>query len=60
MIYPVVVSAYKAAGKKLFEAVCGRFLNLIRLQDKLLATRREFRLGTWINFVRNGCAKRFV
>ncbi|WP_231381893.1 alpha-N-acetylglucosaminidase C-terminal domain-containing protein [Bacteroides pyogenes] len=55
-----MVSAYKAAGKKLFEAVCGRFLNLIRLQDKLLATRREFRLGTWINFVRNGCAKRFV
>ncbi|MCE9106023.1 alpha-N-acetylglucosaminidase [Bacteroides pyogenes] len=53
LIYPVVVSAYKAADKKLFEAASERFLNLIRLQDKLLATRREFRLGTWINFARN-------
>lgn len=51
--YPLVVSAYKAADKKRFEAVSARFLELIKLQDRLLGTRREFRLGTWISFARN-------
>lgn len=53
LVYPLVVSAYKAADKKLFEAASTRFLELIKLQDKLLGTRREFRLGTWISFARN-------
>ncbi|ADV42401.1 alpha-N-acetylglucosaminidase [Bacteroides helcogenes] len=53
LVYPIVVSAYKAADKQLFEAASARFLELIELQDKLLGTRREFRLGTWTNYARN-------
>lgn len=53
LIYPIAVSAYKAADKRLFVTASSRFLELIELQDKLLATRREFRVGTWINLARN-------
>lgn len=48
LVYPVVVSAFKAGDKELFAAASRRFLDLILLQDKLLATRPEFRLGLWI------------
>ena len=36
LVYPVVVSAFKAGDKELFAAASRRFLDLILLQDKLL------------------------
>ena len=52
LVYPVVVSAFKAGDKELFAAASRRFLNLILLQDKLLATRSEFKVGHWIEKAR--------
>lgn len=53
LVYPIVVSAYKAGDKALFESAAARFLQLIRLQDRLLATHPNFRLGTWTTYARN-------
>ena len=52
LVYPVVVSAFKAGDKELFAAASRRFLDLILLQDKLLATRPEFKVGHWIDRAR--------
>lgn len=52
LVYPVVVSAFKAGDRELFAAASRRFLDLILLQDKLLATRTEFRVGRWIESAR--------
>ena len=52
LVYPVVVSAFKAGDKDLFAAASRRFLELILLQDKLLATRSEFKVGRWIESAR--------
>lgn len=52
LVYPVVVSAYHSGDKALFEAASARFLQLIQLQDRLLATRPEFKLGTWTESAR--------
>ena len=43
----VVATAYQAEDKELFEKASQRFLQLILLQDKLLGTRKEFRVGYW-------------
>ena len=53
LVYSVVTSAYLAGEKELFKAASSRFLHLIELQDSLLATRDEFRLGKWIEMARN-------
>ena len=53
LIYPVVVSAYQSGDKALFATASARFLELIRLQDQLLATRSEFRLGKWVQEARS-------
>lgn len=53
LVYPVVVSAFRAGDRSLFAAASRRFLDLILLQDKLLATRPEFKLGRWIAMARN-------
>lgn len=53
LVYPILIDAYKAGEKKLFEAASQRFLDLILLQDRLLATRSEFKVGTWIQQARN-------
>ena len=53
LVYPVVVSAFRAGDRELFAAASRRFLDLILLQDKLLATRPEFKLGRWIEMARN-------
>lgn len=53
LVYPVVVSAFKAGDKELFAAASRRFLDLILLQDKLLATRPEFKVGQWIERARS-------
>ena len=53
LVYPIMVDAYKAGEKELFAASSQRFLDLILLQDKLLAARPEFKVGTWIEKARN-------
>ena len=53
LVYPVMIDAYKAGEKDLFAAASQRFLDLILLQDKLLAVRPEFKVGTWIGSARN-------
>lgn len=53
LVYPIMIDAYKAGEKKLFAASSQRFLDLILLQDKLLAARPEFKVGTWIEKARN-------
>lgn len=52
LVYPVIVSAYKSDDIKLFREVSTRFLELISIQDSLLSSRKEFRVGTWINMAR--------
>lgn len=49
----VVESAFAARDKSLYKAATTRFLRLIFLQNKLLATRPEFKVGTWINQARS-------
>lgn len=53
LVYPILIDAYKAGEKKLFESASQRFLDLILLQDRLLAARSEFKVGTWIQQARN-------
>ena len=48
----VLAASYKAADKELFELASRRFLNLILLQDELLGTRKEFRVGNWTDMAR--------
>lgn len=53
LIYPIIVASYKAGEKDLFMSSSSRFLELIMLQDRLLATRSEFRVGRWIKMARD-------
>lgn len=53
LVYSVVTNAYRAGEKDLFKAASDRFLRLIELQDRLLATRDEFCLGRWTGMARN-------
>lgn len=53
LVYPIMIDAYKAGEKELFAAASQRFLELILLQDKVLASRPEFKVGTWIEKARN-------
>lgn len=43
-----VIAAYEAGDKKEFTRLSNKFLNLILSQDRLLSTRPEFMLGTWL------------
>lgn len=52
LVYPVVVNAYKSGDIRLFREASARFLELISIQDSLLSSRKEFRVGTWINMAR--------
>lgn len=49
MLYGITMDAYKAREKMLFAASSDRFMQLLSLQNELVGTRSEFRLGTWIN-----------
>lgn len=53
LVYPVVISAFKSGDRELFRAASSRFLDLILCQDRLLATRPEFRVGRWIGMARS-------
>lgn len=52
LVYPILTAAYKAGEKELFASASRRFLDLILLQDQLLATRPEFKVGRWIERAR--------
>lgn len=52
LVYPILTDAYKAGEKELFASASQRFLELILLQDRLLATRPEFKVGRWIESAR--------
>lgn len=53
LMQKAVAAAYRAGDKELFSMASQRFLRLILLQNELLATRREFRLGTWTEAARS-------
>ncbi len=46
--YNCAIADFKSFDKKSFRKNAGRFLRLLLLQDSLLATRSEFRVGRWI------------
>lgn len=53
LMYRVLVDAYKAGDRELFKLSSDRFLRLILMQDRLLATRPEFKVGRWLESARN-------
>ena len=46
--YQHTVADYKAFARKAFDKDARRFIDMLRMQDRLLGTRREFRLGNRI------------
>lgn len=53
LIYPILKESFKAKEKEVFSLISSRILELILLQDKLLSTRSEFKVGLWIEKARN-------
>ncbi|WP_073399491.1 alpha-N-acetylglucosaminidase [Bacteroides luti] len=53
IVYNRTVADFKSFDKKAFKKDSEEFLKLLLLQDKLLGTRSEFRVGTWIESARN-------
>lgn len=53
LMYRVLVDAYKAGDRELFKLSSDRFLRLILMQDRLLDTRPEFKVGRWLESARN-------
>lgn len=51
--YLKTMADYKSFSRQDFKKDSDRFLKMILLQDKLLGTRPEFRLGRWIEEARN-------
>ena len=45
--YQHTIASYKAFAREAFEADASRFLGMLLMQDRLLGTRPEFRLGHW-------------
>ena len=56
LMYRVLVDAYKAGDRELFKLSSDRFLRLILMQDRLLATRSEFKVGRWLESAQIGRA----
>jgi alpha-N-acetylglucosaminidase len=52
-VYEQTIGAYKCFDRDAFEAGSARFMALLGLQDGLLSSRREFRVGEWIAKARN-------
>ncbi len=51
--YLKTIADYNAFARKDFDKDAKRFLDMLLLQDKLLGTRSEFRLGHWTEAARN-------
>ena len=50
--YQYAIADYKAFSRKQFERSSKRFLDMLLAQDRLLGTRKEFRLGHWTEAAR--------
>ncbi len=51
--YQHAIADYKSFSRQAFAQSSKRFLDMLLLQDKLLGTRSEFRLGHWTEAARN-------
>ncbi len=51
--YLHTIADYNAFDRQQFDKDAARFLKMLLLQDKLLGTREEFRLGHWTNAARS-------
>lgn len=51
--YQRAMSDYRTFSRKDFNESSGRFLEMLLMQDRLLGSRPEFRLGSWIEAARN-------
>lgn len=51
-LLPQIKAAYDGRDRARFEALTARWLELMDLEDQLLATNRSFLLGTWLALVR--------
>jgi alpha-N-acetylglucosaminidase len=51
VLLPQIKDAYEAKDRRLFEALTHRWLRLMDLQDRLLATHRSFLVGAWLGYV---------
>jgi len=52
IVYNQTIADFKSFDKKAFRKDSQEFLSLLLLQDKLLGTRKEFRVGNWIEKAR--------
>lgn len=52
-VYNHTIADFKCFHREGFEKGAEKFLDLILLQDKLLGTRKEFRVGNWIQQARS-------
>ena len=50
--YQRTIADYKAFSRSAFKEDAGRFLRMIDMQDRLLGSRREFRVGNWLEDAR--------
>jgi len=53
IVYKEMITAYKKKDLLVFRQKSAKFLQMIDDQDKLLATRKEFLLGRWIESAKN-------
>ncbi|MBV8852106.1 MAG: alpha-N-acetylglucosaminidase [Sinobacteraceae bacterium] len=51
ILLPQIKDAYDSKNRGRFGALTARWLELMELQDQLLATHRSFLVGTWLGFV---------
>lgn len=52
IVYNHAIADFKSFNKQGFDRYSQRFLHMLLLQDELLATRTEFRLGRWTGMAR--------
>jgi alpha-N-acetylglucosaminidase len=52
LLLPRIDAAYRAKDDRQFDDLTARWLQLMSLQDRLLATNRHFLLGPWLNAAR--------
>ncbi|MBK6963705.1 MAG: alpha-N-acetylglucosaminidase [Bacteroidales bacterium] len=57
-VYNEIMLAFNQKNKELFSEKSEEFIQLIDDQDKLLATRKEFLLGVWIESAKNNATSR--
>ena len=53
IVYNRTIADFKSFDKRSFARDFRKFLDILLLQDKLLGTRSEFRVGRWIEQARN-------